>query len=104
MAGRMIFARGWLLRVAGPILLVGLLLVPAVTGAHKHPAHAAAQPCASCIVTQHTPVVGAVVVSLPASSQLVVDVEIITPSAPIVRTGRTATSRGPPSHLLAQHV
>jgi hypothetical protein len=96
----MMFARQRLLRIAGPILLIGLLLVPAIAGAHKHAAHAATQPCATCIVTQHTPAVGSAVLSVPAASLLVVGVEVIAPEAPVVRPGRTATSRGPPARLL----
>jgi len=83
------------------MLLIGLLLVPAVGGAHNHAAHAATQPCATCAVTQHTPVVGAAVVSVAVATVLVVGVATVTPSVPLVRVGRTATSRGPPTRFLA---
>jgi len=83
------------------MLLVGLLLVPVVAGAHNHAAHPATQPCATCAVTQHTPVVGAAIVSVVVASILVVGVATVTPPAPLVRAGRTATSRGPPTRFVA---
>ncbi len=98
----MIIARQRLLRFAGPIFLIGLLLVPVIAGAHHHAAHAATQPCATCAVTRHAPAVGAPVVSVPASSLLVIGVEIVALPAPVMRAGRQATSRGPPAVLLAQ--
>ena len=99
--GSMILARQRLLRLAGPILLIGLLLVPVVAGAHHHAAHSATQPCATCAVTQHTPAVSVPVVSVPASSQLVVRVEVVGLAAPVVSAVGLPTSRGPPTILLA---
>jgi hypothetical protein len=47
-----------LIQYAGPVLLISLLLAPIVASGHGHAAHPSAQPCATCVATHHTPVVG----------------------------------------------
>ena len=98
----MTIARQRRVRRLGPLLLVALLLVPIVASSHDHAAHPAAQPCATCVVTQHAPVVSAPVLPVAATSRLVLRVELQAVTAPEAPTARRATERGPPPVLLVQ--
>jgi hypothetical protein len=89
-------------RSAGPLLLVGLLLVPLVATAHVHTAPTAARPCATCALTQHSPVVSTPVAPAAVSSTLVVGLEPAPVTAPVAPALRHTSVRGPPAFLLPQ--
>ena len=81
------------------LLLAALLLVPVVASAHLHVEHGA-KPCATCAVTQHTPVVQTGAMPAPAPAPVVVGLEPADATAPRDPAVRYATSRGPPSRLV----
>ena len=84
----------------GSLVLAALLTVPLVASGHFH-VHTAT-PCATCAVTQHTPVVSVAGVALHATTVLVADVEIAPATAPARSAVRRPTERGPPRGLLSQ--
>lgn len=87
-------ARRRRVRTIGSLILAALLTVPLVASGHFH-AHTAA-PCATCAVTQHTPVVSVPIVVIHAATTVVGDVEIAPSIAPVAPSVRRATERGPP--------
>jgi hypothetical protein len=89
------------LRILRALFLSALLLVPAIVSGHHHATHPAA-PCATCAVTQHTPVATAPVVSAPAIGELVVGVTLVAVTQPSDPATRAATGRGPPAAPLSQ--
>jgi len=90
-----------LIRYAGSVLLIGLLLVPIV--AYGHAAHPSTQPCAICLVTYHTPLVGVRPVAAVAAAPLVLGVVPVVTPRPVSPIRRPSTGRAPPSSLLAQN-
>jgi len=90
-----------LIKYAGPVLLIGLLLVPIV--AYGHAAHPTTQPCAICLVTYHTPLVGVSPVAAVAAAPLVLCVVPVVTPRPVSPMHRSPTGRAPPSSLLAQN-
>jgi len=90
-----------MLQYAGPVFLIGLLLVPLVVSGHHH-AGSSQKACAACVVTHHTPGVSTPGVAVPQRSPLVVGVEPVDSAAPTELARRQATVRGPPVALLLQ--
>src|SRR5438874_1469725 len=90
-----------LIQYAGPVLLISLLLAPIVASGHEHAAHPTG-PCAICVATHHTPVVGVSPVVAGATVPVVVRVEQVVAPRPMAPAHRSATSRGPPSSLFVQ--
>lgn len=84
----------------GSLVLAALLTVPLVASGHFH-VHTAA-PCATCAVTQHTPVVNVAGVTVQTATVVVADVEIAAATAPVGPAVRRATERGPPRGFLSQ--
>jgi hypothetical protein len=89
------------LRALGSMVLAALLLVPVLASGHHHAAHPAV-PCATCAVTQHTPVVSAPAVATPSAAPVVVALVPVAVSAPVEPARRRGISRGPPAPLLMQ--
>ena len=89
------------LRILRALFLSALLLVPAIVSGHHHAKHQTA-PCATCAVTQHTPVVTAGLVSVAVTSELVLDLALVAATRPSEPSIRSATGRGPPTTLLSQ--
>jgi hypothetical protein len=90
-----------LIRYAGSVLLIGLLLVPIV--AYGHAAHPSTQPCAICLVTYHTPLVGVSPIAVVAAAPLVLGVVPVVTPRPVSPMRRAATGRAPPASLLARN-
>jgi hypothetical protein len=92
-----------LIQYAGRVLLISLLLAPIVASGHNHATHPRAQPCATCVATHHAPVVGVPPVAFEAAAPLVLSVERVVATRPMVPAHRSAPSRAPPSSLLVQN-
>ena len=97
-------ARQRLIQYGGSLLLISLLLAPIVASGHEHAAHPSTQPCATCVATHHTPVVGVQPVVAGAFAPVVLAVERVVAPRPMVPEYRSATNRAPPSFLLVQLV
>jgi hypothetical protein len=91
------------LRTLRALFLSVLLLVPAIVSGHHHATHPTV-PCATCAVTQHTPVATAGLVSVSVTAELVVDVALVAAAQPNEPSIRSATGRGPPTALLSLEV
>ena len=92
-----------LIKYAGPVLLIGLLLAPIVAYGHGHAAHPSSQPGATCLVTHHTPLVGVSPVAAVAAAPLVLGVVPVVAPRPAAPVHRSPTGRAPPSSLPAQN-
>jgi hypothetical protein len=86
-------------RGVGSLLLALLLLVPVAASGHRHTGHSGT-PCATCAVTNHTPVVHAAGIALPATDRVVLGVETASSATPVTPSIRHATGRAPPSSRL----
>ena len=83
-------------RAASVLFLCALLLPSLALRAHRHADHAAARPCALCVVADHAPAASAPLVATVAP---VLHGVAAAPAAPVVpaRRDRTAaTGRAPP--------
>ena len=79
------------------IALLALLLVPIAFSGHQHATNQVAQPCAVCVVTQHTPVTSTPNLPVPTLVALVTTVVRETVATPPSLPPRAATGRGPPT-------
>ncbi|HVN75201.1 MAG TPA: hypothetical protein VMT19_02710 [Thermoanaerobaculaceae bacterium] len=83
-------------RTAGITLLVVLLLVPLALGAHGHPGHTDARPCAVCVVAHHVPAIVTPTVAMAAVLHSRI-APVVFGLAPEMRAARAAHSgRAPP--------
>ena len=89
------------IRIVGSLLLAAILLVPLVASGHDHATHASAR-CATCVATQHTPVVAGSIVPVPVTALLVLGVERERATSPGRPAVQQPTGRGPPSLLPSQ--
>ena len=83
-------------RLASVFFLAALLLVPVLESGHSHVNGDLAKPCATCVVTHHSPVASAAIVAAAAPVMLAAVAIFTTASSPVFRHHSPQSGRAPP--------
>jgi hypothetical protein len=94
-------ARDIAFRHAGPLVLIGLLLVPVVAAGHYH-LSATSEACGVCVVTQHAPAVATATVAVVQAARMALPLDPVVPSAPLPPQAHPTRGRAPPPPAVPQ--